>query len=106
MVITSQINQMTKEKKLRTMELIWDALCRTSDFSSPEWHKHILEEREKRIKEGEEEILDWEESKRQVKESFSWKFGLTGDNQEGRVYSNHRSCTGRWLLGDFPGGSG
>ena len=71
MDITSQLNQMTTEEKLRTIELIWDALCRTSDFSSPEWHKNILEEREKRIKEGKEEILDWEVSKRQLRDSLS-----------------------------------
>lgn len=71
MDITSQLDQMTTEEKLRTMELIWDALCHTSDFSSPDWHKTILEEREKRIKEGKEEILDWEESKRQLRDSLS-----------------------------------
>ncbi|NIR51857.1 addiction module protein [candidate division KSB1 bacterium] len=71
MDITSQLNQMSTEEKLRTMELIWDDLCRTSDFSSPDWHKDILEEREKRIKEGKEDILDWEESKQQLKDSLS-----------------------------------
>ncbi len=60
----------TKEK-LRTMELIWDDLCHTSDFASPGWHKDILEEREKRIREGKEDILDWEESKRQLRDSLS-----------------------------------
>ncbi len=70
MDITSQLNQMSTEEKLRTMEQIWDALCQTSDFNSPDWHKNLLEERERRIKEGKEEILDWEESKRQLRDSL------------------------------------
>ncbi len=71
MDIISQISQMTTEEKLRAMESIWDDLCHTSDFSSPDWHKDILEDREKRLKEGNEEILDWEESKQQLKDSLS-----------------------------------
>lgn len=71
MDILSQLNQMTTEEKLRTMELIWDDLCRTADFSSPEWHKDILQEREKRLKTGEEEILDWEEAKQQLRDSLT-----------------------------------
>ena len=71
MDITSQLSHMTTEEKLRTMESIWDDLCRTSDFTSPSWHKDTLEEREKRLKEGKEEILDWEESKKQLNDSLS-----------------------------------
>ncbi len=67
MDFASQLNKMTIEEKLRTMELIWDNLCNTSDFISPDWHKDILEEREKRIKDGKEDILDWEVSKKQLK---------------------------------------
>lgn len=71
MNIESQLDQMTTDEKLRTMELLWDDLCRTSDFTSPGWHKSVLEEREKRLKEGKEEILDWEESKKQLRDSLS-----------------------------------
>jgi hypothetical protein len=69
--ISSQLNQMTIEEKLRAMELIWDDLCRTTDFSSPGWHGDILKQREKRLKEGKEEILDWETAKKQLKDSLS-----------------------------------
>ena len=70
MDITSKLNKMSVKEKLRTMELIWNDLCRTSDFTSPDWHKNILVEREKRVKEGKEDILDWEESKRQLRDSL------------------------------------
>lgn len=71
MDIKSQLNQMTTEEKWRVMELIWGDLCRTSDFTSPGWHRDILEERAKRVKQGKEEILYWEESKQQLKVSLS-----------------------------------
>ena len=70
MDISSQLNKMTTEEKLQTMELLWDDLCQTSDFSSPDWHKDVLDEREKRLKEGNEEILDWAESKQQLRNSL------------------------------------
>ena len=70
MDITFKLNKMSVKEKLRAMELIWDDLCHTSDFTSPGWHKDILAERERRVKEGREDILDWEESKRQLKDSL------------------------------------
>ncbi len=70
MDISSQLNQMTTEEKLRTMELIWDDLCQSSDFSSPDWHKDVLDEREKQLKAGKEEILDWAESKQELRDSL------------------------------------
>ena len=70
MNIGEQVSQMTTAEKLQTMELLWNDLCQTSDFSSPDWHKDILDEREKRLKNGEEEILDWTESKEQLRNSL------------------------------------
>lgn len=70
MDISSQLNKMTTEEKLQTMELLWDDLCQASDFSSPDWHKNVLDDREKRLKEGNEEILDWTESKLQLRDSL------------------------------------
>ena len=46
---------MTTEEKLRTMELLWDDICRNvSDFASPPWHEDILKDREKKLKQGKE----------------------------------------------------
>jgi len=70
MDISAQVTKMTIEEKLRTMELLWNDLCQTTDFSSPDWHKDILDEREERLKNGEEEILDWTESKEQLRNSL------------------------------------
>ena len=70
MNIETELNQMTIEEKLRAMELLWDDLCHNNaDFASPGWHKNVLEERENRIKDGSEEILDWEEAKKHLRDS-------------------------------------
>ncbi|MCC5839872.1 MAG: addiction module protein [Opitutales bacterium] len=36
----------------------------------PEWHLRILEDRERRLAAGEEEVLDWEEAKRRLREDL------------------------------------
>ncbi len=47
------IDQMTLEEKLRTMEALWDDLCqREEDVPVPQWHKDLLDERERLIEQG------------------------------------------------------
>ena len=38
---------------------------------SPAWHSHILNERERRVEEGKEAYLDWEEAKKQLRNRHS-----------------------------------
>ncbi|OHB36531.1 MAG: hypothetical protein A2Y08_01865, partial [Planctomycetes bacterium GWA2_40_7] len=60
MGITLPLEKMTTEDKIRTMETIWDDLCKKAEsIPSPSWHKDILEEREKVIENGKEEFIDW-----------------------------------------------
>ena len=66
------LNEMTIEEKLRTMELLWDDICRNvKDFASPSWHGKILKDREEKIKQGKEEFLDWEQAKKDLWNSVS-----------------------------------
>ncbi len=61
---------MTIEEKLKLMEEIWSDLVTHGDrIPSPLWHKEILEEREKKIKDGQEVILDWDEAKERIRQS-------------------------------------
>jgi len=63
---------MTTEEKLRAMEELWDDLCRNApDFSSPSWHGDVLKEREQRIKEGKDKFVDWDEAKRDIRDSVA-----------------------------------
>ena len=64
------LQDMTTEEKLQTMELLWDDICRNvPDLSSPSWHGDILREREKRAKEGKEKFLDWNKAKNEIRDS-------------------------------------
>lgn len=62
-----QIAQMTLEEKLRAMEALWDDLCqREEDVSVPEWHRELLDERERLIEQGKAQFLDWETAKKRI----------------------------------------
>jgi len=66
-----QIDQMTLEEKLRAMEALWDDLCRRGAVPVPQWHKDILDERQRLIDEGKAEFIDWETAKKQIRERTS-----------------------------------
>jgi hypothetical protein len=38
-----------------------------TDIQSPSWHKQVLEEREERIRSGQETFIDWEKAKRELR---------------------------------------
>ena len=65
------IDQMTLEEKLRAMEALWDDLCRKDAVPVPQWHKDILDERERQIEAGKAEFIDWDIAKRRITESTS-----------------------------------
>lgn len=62
-----QIDQMTLEEKLLAMESLWDDLCRREE-SMPmlQWHKDLLDERERLVREGKARFADWETAKRRI----------------------------------------
>ncbi len=61
------IEQMTLEEKLRAMELLWENLSRREeDIVVPQWHKDLLDERERSVKEGKAQFLDWETAKARI----------------------------------------
>jgi len=58
---------MTLEEKLRTMEALWDDLCRREEnVAVPQWQKDLLDDRQRLIEEGKARLLDWEEAKQQI----------------------------------------
>ena len=69
MDITLPLDQMTTAEKLRAMEALWSDLCQDEDkLPSPAWHEDVLKEREERVKSGEEALLDWETTKKQLRD--------------------------------------
>lgn len=52
------------------MAALWSDLSRNSEeFEPPQWHREALEETERLIAEGKETFMDWEESKRMLREN-------------------------------------
>ena len=53
------------------MEELWADLCRNEpEAAAPDWHVQILEDRERRLAAGQEEVLDWEEAKRRLRQEI------------------------------------
>ncbi len=64
MTTTIQIERMSREEKLQTMEAIWSDLSRDdAAVESPAWHEHVLKETEARVAAGQEKITDWTTAK-------------------------------------------
>jgi len=67
MPIELQIAEMTLAEKLRAMEALWDDLCRREeDVPVPQWHKDLLDERERLVQEGKAQFVDWETAKKRI----------------------------------------
>ncbi|KAA3617884.1 MAG: addiction module antitoxin RelB [Calditrichaeota bacterium] len=65
------INKMSISEKLKTMEVLWDDICRnTPDFSSPQWHENVLKAREKNLREGKDNFVDWDRAKKDIRNSI------------------------------------
>jgi hypothetical protein len=70
MIALEQIHQMPWQEKLLVMEAIWDDLSRAEqNLEVPQWHKDLLDERERLLAEGKARFLEWEDAKRQIKEA-------------------------------------
>ena len=60
--------EMTTSEKLHVIETIWEDLARNEDeVESPDWHFQELHDRERRVRGGSEEILDWDEAKKELR---------------------------------------
>ena len=72
MPATLPLNEMTLPEKLQLMEALWADLTHNSDaLESPEWHREVLDEREKRIASGEARFSDWEQAKTDIRKRVS-----------------------------------
>ena len=66
------LSWMRIEDKVLAMESLWDDLCRLRPpMEPPAWHRHILDERERNLQAGSDELLDWEDAKRAIRERMA-----------------------------------
>ena len=58
---------MTVEEKLHALETLWSDLCRDEqNIPVPQWHKDLLDERERLVREGKAHFEDWETVKQRI----------------------------------------
>ena len=67
MSMVLNVDQMSLEEKLRTMELLWENRSRREEgIPVPQWHKDLLDERERAVKEGRAQFITWESAKARI----------------------------------------
>jgi hypothetical protein len=65
------MRELPRSEKLKLMEALWEALSQPDDqFESPAWHANELAETERRLTQGQEQVLDWETAKKALRSSF------------------------------------
>jgi putative addiction module component (TIGR02574 family) len=62
------LDKMSVEEKLRALEQIWEALAQHEDeLPVPDWHKKVLDQRQRQIESGEAKFVPLEEFKERVR---------------------------------------
>ena len=70
--LMERVANMSQEEKLRAMDVLWSSIVSSSGaYEPPAWHEAVLRERRRRVVEGEETFIPWEEAKRQLHEEFA-----------------------------------
>ena len=65
------IQQLPRSEKLKLMEALWDQLSQPDEaFESPAWHAQELAETERRLAQGQEQVLDWDAAKKELRRRF------------------------------------
>ncbi|HSI11531.1 MAG TPA: addiction module protein [Chthoniobacter sp.] len=65
--IEAAADQLPHAEKLRLMETLWAELSRKGEWVSPAWHGDALAETERRLKDGQEEMIDWQQAKAELR---------------------------------------
>ena len=67
MIVELPLAQMSVEEKLHTLEVLWNDLRRKEeDIPVPQWHRDLLEERSRLVREGRAKFIDWETAKKRI----------------------------------------
>ena len=67
MITKQDVVQLPINEQLALMETLWEEISQSeADLEVPQWHKDLLDERERKIRSGEAKFIPWEEAKRQI----------------------------------------
>lgn len=65
------LGKMTNLDKIALMEKLWDDLCQDPEsIPSPNWHKDVLEAREKEINEGKAKFTSFNKAKERIRDQI------------------------------------
>jgi hypothetical protein len=68
MITHADIENMSREEKLRVMEALWQEISKADPApESPAWHGEVLEQTRSRVSAGTEQVVDWEEAKHRLR---------------------------------------
>ncbi|MEO7339562.1 MAG: addiction module protein [Luteolibacter sp.] len=71
MAVALDFGKMSTADKLRLMEDLWqDLTTEDPEIASPSWHGEVLAERDRLISSGEEQFIDWEVAKKQLRDEL------------------------------------
>ena len=66
-----QIQSMSREEKLQTMESLWEDLSSNeAALESPSWHQAALKQTEARLADSQEQVLDWSTTNKKLRKQF------------------------------------
>jgi hypothetical protein len=72
MPATLPIKQTTVNEKLRAMEALWADLSQHEEqVPVPRWHKAVLADRERLVREGKARFIDWDTAKKRIARRIS-----------------------------------
>ena len=67
MIAQAEIRRLPLPEKLALLEAVWSELASDPDtVEVPDWHKDILDERQRLLDQGSAQVLDWELAKEQI----------------------------------------
>jgi putative addiction module component (TIGR02574 family) len=67
MIAQTEIRKMPLSEKLELLEAVWAELAADPDtIDVPQWHKDILDERQRAVDQGSMQSIDWEVAKEQI----------------------------------------
>jgi hypothetical protein len=68
MITHADIAGMSREEKLRAIEALWQEISKEEPApESPAWHGEVLEQTRSRVSAGTEQVMEWEEAKRRLR---------------------------------------
>ena len=65
------VEKLSRSEKVKLMEVLWEQLSRPADaFESPAWHADELKATEQRLAKGQEQSMDWDAAKKELRRRF------------------------------------